>query len=79
MNAAPATMIRFPTFQETPAGQNRVTAQDSLRAILHKFPAEQSQAGSSKRATSPSSTSTVSSTRSSTASIETPRGKRPSI
>lgn len=76
--AQPATMIRFPTFQETPDGENRVTAKDSLRAILTKFPPEQCQTGSTKRGTSPSSTSTVSSTRSSTsaASSREPVTKR---
>lgn len=72
----PATMIRFPTFQETSTCQPRATAQDSLRAILSKFPQQQSQSqqelkGSSSRDSSPASSTTTSassSARSSTSS-----------
>lgn len=62
----PATMIRFPTFVETPTCQKRPTAKDSLREILDKFPADTSKA---KRDTSPSSTNTSSSARSSLSSV----------
>jgi len=65
----PATMIRFPTFQDTP--QKPLTAKDSLRQILNKFPTstQPEKQRSSRDGDLSTTSSSNSSTRSSTSSL----------